>query len=348
MAALEYFTVVCSGLSAIQIDYVDPGLEPDEEVVYAFVDFIPREEKGTVHWLPGLTPPRGIQLDPMRGRFASEDGKLRTIVGHPTNEKQLVTATGTPITLTYAGQTTASFTNVATPPQVQTALENLSNIAVGDVYVSGRIQNEKQTVTISTATGGTFKLATAAAPTEWTGAISRNASASSVQAYLQALSTIGSDGVSVTGPTGGPWIVEFTGTLAGVDVGLLVKDQTLLTPSGTINIVQTVQGSTGTPWTVNFIGTLAATDVAQMTATNATVSTTTTGSAELGVKLVANTPVMNMPDDDLIYDVVITVPDLDPLREDRVVSPFAIRAPTTGGTTVDLADPANHLPPNPV
>jgi hypothetical protein len=311
--------------------------------VYAFVDFVPREPPGTVHWLSGLTRPRGITLDPVRGRFSSEDGQLRTIIGHPTNERQLVTATGTPVTLTYSGQSTASFANTSTPAQVQTALENLSNIAVGDVYVSGQIRNEKQTVTVGGgATGGTFTLALGGPPS---GPISRNASPSSVQAYLQALAAIGSDGCSVTGPTGGPWIVEFTGVLAGVDVALLTAVATGLTPSGSVAVVSTQTGSTGTPWTVNFVGALAGTDVPVMSATNATVSTVTAGSAVAGVELVANTAVLELGVDDLIYDVVFTVPDLDPLREDRRINPFGIVAPRVGGTVVDLADADLHVPP---
>lgn len=347
MPDLEYFTVVSNGIGAIGIDYVDPGDEPDEDKVYAFVDFVPREPPGTVHWLPGLTVPRGIQLDTMRGRYSSEDGKLRTIIGHPTNEKQLVTATATPVTLTYSGQPTTPFADTSTPAQVQAALEALPALAPGDVYVTGLMQNEKQTVTVGGgATGGTFPLALGGPSS---GPISRNASASTVQALLQALAEIGSDGCSVTGPTGGPWIVEFTGVLAGVNVPTLTCPSTAgLTPTGTVNVTVTKQGSTGTPWTVNFIGPLAGTDVPQMTATNATVQTLTGGTADLGVKLVANTAVMNLPaGQDLIYDVVITVPDLDPLKQDRIVAPFAIKAPPTGGTTIDLADAAHHLPPKP-
>jgi hypothetical protein len=350
MPELEYFTVTSAGVGAIGVDYVDVGTAPDEDVVYAFVDFVPREPPGTVHWLSGLTKPRGITLDPVRGRYSSEDGQLRTIIGKPTNEKQLVTATGTPVTLAYAGQPTASFANTAIPAQVQLALEGLPNLNPGDVYVSGTIQNEKQTVTVGGgATGGTFPLALGGPPS---GPISRNASASTVQALLQALPEIGSEGCSVTGPTGGPWIVEFTGNLAGVDVGPLTCPSTAgLTPSGTVTITVNQTGSTGTPWTVNFVGPLAGTDVAQLTATNATVQTITAGSAVLGVELVANTPVLELGEDadgnpiNLIYDVVFTVPDLDPLKEDRRINPFGIVAPTTGGTTVDLADASLHVPP---
>jgi hypothetical protein len=57
------------------------------------------------------------------------------------NEVQSVTITGTPtggtFTLTYSGQTTSGIAYNATAATVQAALEALSNIAVGDVSVTG-------------------------------------------------------------------------------------------------------------------------------------------------------------------------------------------------------------------
>ncbi|HEX2070759.1 MAG TPA: hypothetical protein VHF90_03805 [Thermoleophilaceae bacterium] len=55
------------------------------------------------------------------------------------DEQQLVTvnATGGSYTLTFSGQTTAPISAGATAAQVQTALEDLSNLAPGDVIVSG-------------------------------------------------------------------------------------------------------------------------------------------------------------------------------------------------------------------
>ena len=58
-----------------------------------------------------------------------------------TNEQQSVTITGSPtggtFTLTWSGQTTSAIAYNATAATVQTALEALSNIGVGDVSVSG-------------------------------------------------------------------------------------------------------------------------------------------------------------------------------------------------------------------
>jgi hypothetical protein len=141
MASLEFCTVTSNGIGAIDVDYVDAGTDPDENQVYAFVDFVPRLPKGTVLWCAGLDTPRGIQLDTVRGRF-DIDGKLRTIVGHQVNEKQVVTVTGSPtsIVLHLSGQDTASIAmsaNSAAASLVQTRLEALSNVGAGNVFVTG-------------------------------------------------------------------------------------------------------------------------------------------------------------------------------------------------------------------
>ncbi|MET7713670.1 hypothetical protein [Streptomyces sp. NPDC005407] len=58
-----------------------------------------------------------------------------------TNEVQTLTVTGAPdggtFTITWSGQTTGAIAYNATAAQVQTALEALSNIAPGDVVVTG-------------------------------------------------------------------------------------------------------------------------------------------------------------------------------------------------------------------
>lgn len=58
-----------------------------------------------------------------------------------TNEVQRITVTGTPtggtFTISWSGQTTAAIAYNATAAAVQSALEALSNIGVGEVAVSG-------------------------------------------------------------------------------------------------------------------------------------------------------------------------------------------------------------------
>lgn len=149
----DYFTVVCDGIGAIGVDYVDPNTDPDEHPVSAFVWFKPRLPKGYVIWAPGLTPPRGIMLDDIRARFAPEDGKLRTIVAKMLNEKQRIVVTGDPFTLSFDGAgPTANIAQNATPQQVLNALVALPNLNIEDVFVSGTTTGPGVTVDPYTVT----------------------------------------------------------------------------------------------------------------------------------------------------------------------------------------------------
>ena len=94
-----------------------------------------------VHYTPGTLLQRrnvmrsGIPL----GKVAASG--LYAPYSGPQSEVQTVTVTGTPTggtyTLTFSGQTTAGIPYNATAAQVKTALENLSNVEVGDVTVTG-------------------------------------------------------------------------------------------------------------------------------------------------------------------------------------------------------------------
>lgn len=100
--------------------------------------------------------------------------------------------------------------------------------------------NEVQTLTIDAA-GGTFTLTF---KDQTTTAIAENATAATVQAALRALSRIGSDGVTVSGSTGGPYTIEFTGRLAKKDVELLTTNAASLTGgANTAVVVETTKGS---------------------------------------------------------------------------------------------------------
>jgi hypothetical protein len=102
--------------------------------------------------------------------------------------------------------------------------------------------DEVQTVTLTnTPTGGTFTLTY---DSQETSAIAYNASASAVEAALEALSTI--DSCSVSGSAGGPWAVTFQGSLAATDIDLMTGDGGNLTnASPSISIVETAKGSSG-------------------------------------------------------------------------------------------------------
>lgn len=85
--------------------------------------------------------------------------------------------------------------------------------------------NEVQTVTITGGpTGGTFTLTYSG---QTTSAIAYNASASTVQTALAALSNVGSGNVTVTGSNGGPYTVTFTGTLGSKNVAQMTATSSL-------------------------------------------------------------------------------------------------------------------------
>ncbi|EAQ81658.1 hypothetical protein [Blastopirellula marina] len=209
------------------------------------------------------------------------------------NEQQVVTLLGSPsggtFTLTFNGQTTSGIAYNASAATVQSALEALSNIASGDVAVTGDdggawtvefdqayanqdvpimsasgasltggtgtisvtqaaagTVNERQQVSLSSGvTGGTFTLTYAG---QTTSALSYVAGAAAIESALEALSNI--DAVSVTGPSGGPWAVEFQGSLAATNVVLMTGDGDNLTgdDSQTLSITTLVAPTGPSHW----------------------------------------------------------------------------------------------------
>ncbi|EDL60556.1 LamG domain-containing protein [Gimesia maris] len=145
--------------------------------------------------------------------------------------------------------------------------------------VIGTGTNEKQLVTLTGATGGTFTLT-------WNGQttdpIAYNASAATVQTELEALSNIDSGDVTVTGSNGGPYTVEFTGDLAATNVTLITASGTSLT--GSANEEQTVtiiNSPSGGDFTLTFNG--QTTDVIAHNASAATVQSELEGLANIKV-----------------------------------------------------------------
>ena len=106
--------------------------------------------------------------------------------------------------------------------------------------------DEVQTVTVTgSPTGGTFVLRFGG---QNTSTIAYNASASAVQTALQALSSIGSGNALVTGVNGGPWTVEFAGTLGFASQALITLQTNSLT-GGSSPSVSIAETQAGAGWT---------------------------------------------------------------------------------------------------
>lgn len=87
--------------------------------------------------------------------------------------------------------------------------------------------NARQRITLGgSPTGGTFTVTFGG---ETTAAVAYNASAATLKTALLALSSIGTGNCDVTGSAGGPWIVEFTGSLAASPQTALTGDADGLT-----------------------------------------------------------------------------------------------------------------------
>lgn len=127
------------------------------------------------------------------------------------------------------------------------AATNFQNLGVDSKHVlylidTNASQNEIQTVTFTAVTGGTFTLTFNG---ETTGNIAYNASAATVEAALEALSSFGSLDIAVGGAAGA-WTFVFMGQYAGTDVDLLYVDSTALTGGGlSVTVTETQSAFSG-------------------------------------------------------------------------------------------------------
>lgn len=137
-----------------------------------------------------------------------------------------------------------------------------------------------------------------------------DASAAVVQSAFNLLSTVGSGGSAVSGSPGGPWTVEFTGSLAGKDVAPLTVDASGLTGASPAAVVATTQ--TGTNGTGRGLEVCTA-----ATTCKAGIASTATG---LEAK-----------------DKVFASADPDGLAVDSEGGIFALAMPSTGATTCEVA-----------
>ncbi len=117
----------------------------------------------------------------------------------------------------------------------------------GDVYVAndGALVNERQTVSLSGATGGSFTLSSTEFGT--TESIPYNATPEQLQSVLELLEALeNKNKVSVSGSSGGPYTVEFIGLLAHTNVAQMACDASGLSPAGaTCTVTTSVEGFNG-------------------------------------------------------------------------------------------------------
>lgn len=110
------------------------------------------------------------------------------------------------------------------------------SILVNDAPLA--VANERQQLTILRATGGTFTLTYDG---QTTSGIAYNASASTIQTALEALSNIAPSDVTVTAGDSGIFSIEFAGVYAGINVPLLSVDASSLTGSTAVASVSSVR-----------------------------------------------------------------------------------------------------------
>lgn len=174
----------------------------------------------------------------------------------PTNgvdevQKEIITASGGTRTLTVQteanAQTTGPLAFDANAATIETALEGLSNVGVGDIAVAEVTSaNEVQGETIS-ADAGTR---TITFDGQTTAAIPYNASTGDIQSALELLTNVGPGDIVVSGSSPN-FVYTFGGQYANMPVELMTVDDALLESggggpgSGSSAITQTTPGVIG-------------------------------------------------------------------------------------------------------
>lgn len=158
-----------------------------------------------------------------------------------TDRSYTITFTGIDANANQATFGAAAFTSVPADAN------SIYYIAVTNAAPVANV-NEVQVVTLTgTPTGGTFTLTYSG---QTTSAIAYNAAPATVDAALEALSTIGLNNVSVTGSAGGPWTVTFIGTLAATNAALMTGSGASLTGGSAqaLTVTDTVVSSGPNHW----------------------------------------------------------------------------------------------------
>lgn len=200
-------------------------------------------------WIGGA--PAVAQIDTVAIPTDIEAGQTVTFtIGHKTLSVTLTgttqSAVVTELMAAWNASTIPEFTEItasvgADANDEEDGTINLTSRTAGKPFAVttsiGSGNNEKQVITLggTAATGGTFTLTF---NDETTTPIAYNASAATVESALEGLASYSSGDFTVTGSAGGPWTVEFIGTLAGTNVSIMTIDVSGLT--GGVNEVQTI------------------------------------------------------------------------------------------------------------
>lgn len=154
-------------------------------------------------------------------------------------------SSGGPYTVTFQGaKANTDVPNIATNGS---KLDVAGGTMTVQTYVeagSGLGTNETQRVSLPSQTsGGKFTLTFGSATTA---PLAFDASAADVRNALLDLATIGAGNVDVTGPNGGPYNVEFTGSLGQADQPALTADGSLLVSDVSATVAENTKGTPGT------------------------------------------------------------------------------------------------------
>lgn len=168
------------------------------------------------------------------GRDWREVQLLNTTI-YPTNSLTMVPARDTHRIFIFKDTASVAFNfNLATTGLLPGMRFKFVNLSAAETAGT----NEQQTITIS-ATGGTFTISFGGYTTS---ALAYNASASTVQAALEALASIGANNILV-GLGGSVYTLTFRNALGNTNVAAVTTDATLLTGgAGTAVVATTVPG----------------------------------------------------------------------------------------------------------
>ncbi len=161
-------------------------------------------------------------------------------------------ATIVPADLNHAAYLKLTGRNDGTPYSISGSANNggTGSVSVELVQTGRPGRNMKQRIALPAGvSGGTFTLTWAG---QTTAAIDYDATAAEIDSALETLANISSGDVSVTGDAGGPWIVEFTGSLAASTQPPISGDGTSLTGQ-TVSITQVQAGQSGSNYAGYFL-----------------------------------------------------------------------------------------------